>query len=177
MNWECQSQTNIEQFYISHSRIYVFWFPEHWSFFRWQSTLICSSEQRCLHVEDPASVPYLPSIPHSERVVSSLKVELLERQLDHLKKQSGTHQENHIKSFAHLASAFICKTWDLPDLTPRQCPCIDLHCMLKSFDKNKIQRCSNCWKGHKWPVGATFTGASEQPSAVEHWEIESLMPY
>lgn len=157
MNSEIQNKNNFEPFASDHSCMrgqkktpkkhvcvipLFFWKPKPWSFSLWQcmSMLIYSSGQRCLHVEDPASVPDLPSIPHSECVVSSLKVELLKRKLDHLENNQTQIRGININwcrqdpfAFSPLGSAFICKIWDLLDLTPRQCPCIDLHCMLKSF--------------------------------------------
>lgn len=50
----------------------------------------------CLHIEHPPSVPDLASVSHSERVVSSFKVKLLKRQLDHLQQKQNTYSTWHV---------------------------------------------------------------------------------
>lgn len=65
-------KNNFEPFHSSlgmrGQNFFVFFLPFAWTLFYISMIMRVnakSSEQRCLHIEDPASVPDLPSIPHS----------------------------------------------------------------------------------------------------------------
>lgn len=168
MNWKIQSKNNLEPFYGSHRCIQRAKIKSSWSSVA--STLVVLSMVVHVNADLQLRAKVLTRRGPCECPRSSLRPpQWVCRILAQGRTPQTTvwspgkkrHQENKINCCLKDLLLHFCirnlhlSAKDLLGSTPRQCPCIDLHCMLKSFEeKNKSAAALHPPKGAQMACGS-----------------------